>query len=86
MQIKQGVELPKIQGRGRPKGAGINLRLLRALRPGDTVWEVSKRKMHSIIQSANLAGIRLMVRRIPGSNKYAFKVLYEQSTSNEDRG
>ncbi len=80
MEIRQGVELPKLHRPGRPKGSGVNLRLLRSLRPGETVWDVSKKKMRSIFVSANEQGIKLMVRRIPNSKKYAFKVIHESQT------
>lgn len=79
MEIREGVELPRIRTRGRPKGSGINLRLLSSLRPGATVWNVKRKKMRSIIVSANAAGIKLMVRRIPDTNLYAFKIVYAES-------
>ncbi len=84
MEIKEGVELPKLRTAGRPKGSGINLRLLKGLKDGQTVWEVPKKKMRSIIVSANYAGIRLMVRRMHDSTRYAFKVINEPTNESPD--
>lgn len=85
MEIRTGVQLPKKKVKGFKKGEGVNLNLLKALRPGETVWDVGRKKMRSLIVSAQNAGIRLMVRRIPGTNKYAFKVIHE-SPAGEDSG
>lgn len=84
MEIREGVELPRIRTRGRPKGSGVNLRLLSSLRPGATVWNVRRKKMRSIIVSAAAAGIKLMVRRIPDTHFYAFKIVYAENPATED--
>jgi hypothetical protein len=80
MEIKHGIELPKKISPGRPPGKGVNLDLLKSLKDGDTVWDVSKKKMRSIIVSANLAGIRLTVRAIPNTKRYAFKINKAEDT------
>ncbi len=86
MEIRQGVELPRKRCRGRPKGLGVNISLLLALRPDQTVWDVGKKKMRSIIVSAQQAGIKLMVRRIPDTKKYAFKVIHDSKNNEDKRG
>lgn len=66
MVIEAG-PMPRIRGRGRPKGAGSNLRLLAKLVPnGNPVWGVPRKKMLSIRQSARNAGILIKTREIPG--------------------
>ncbi len=73
-------------GRGRPKGKGKNIEFLKALRPGDTVWDVSRRKMWSFVSTARDLGIKLMVRRIPNSKKYAFKIINEDQIGEDSGG
>jgi len=66
--------MPKIQGRGRKPGFGSNLNLLKRLKVGgDPVFDVPRNKMHSIRQSANLAGIPIKIRAIPDSDLYAIQ-------------
>lgn len=79
MDVKTGVDLPKLIRPGRERGRGANLDLLNSLGPSDTVWDVGYNKMRSIIASAHVAGIKLMVRKIPNTNKYAFKVIANDS-------
>lgn len=85
MEVKQDVELPRKRTRGRPKGSGVNLHLLRSLRPNQTVWDVRRKKMHSIKVSAQAAGIKLMIRRIPNTTLYAFKVIHESKIEEAGR-
>jgi hypothetical protein len=86
MEIKQGVELPKKQAWGRPRGRGKNLDLLNKLRPEDTVWDVTAKRMRSIIVSANEHGFKLMVRNIPNTKRYAFRVLENESKDDKAGG
>jgi len=74
MEIKHGVELPKKRCRGRPPGTGRNIDLLKSLKPGDTVWNIGTRRMNSIVASARAIGIKLVVRKIPGTRSYAFQI------------
>ena len=65
--VLTGVEIPKIRRPGRPKGAGVNLKLLARLRAGDgssCIWGCSKRKMHSIRTSAFYGGIKVKIRSL----------------------
>ncbi len=55
----------KIAGRGRPKGSGCNLRLLKGMKAGDSMWHLSFKKMNSIRVSAQKNGIKIKVRALP---------------------
>jgi hypothetical protein len=69
MVIEAG-EMPRIRGRGRPKGVGPNLALLNKLQDdGKPLWHVPRKKMLSIRQSARGAGIKIRVRAIPDGSK-----------------
>lgn len=62
--IEKGIPVPKIVGRGRPRGTGSNLRALAKMKPGDSLWDVPKAKKDSIRTSAFRNKIRLKIRRI----------------------
>lgn len=70
MEIREGVDLPPISRKGRPKGKGSNLRLLEQLKGAKSLWDVPYRKMLSIKQSAAAAGIKITVRNIPDTELY----------------
>ena len=81
MEVKvfQDRPLPGISGRGRPVGDGDNIRFLKALKPGDTVWDVPAKRMATLRASAARCGIKVMARKIPGGSLYAFKILPEEN-------
>lgn len=59
------MEMPKVSGRGRKKGSGPNLALLRRLLPdGNPVFDVPYDKMQSIRASAWKHGIKLRIRQM----------------------
>ncbi len=70
MEIRDGVDLPPVVRKGRPKGKGDNLRLLEMLKGNKSLWDVDYRKMLSIKQSAFAAGIKVTVRKIPDTDLY----------------
>lgn len=60
------------QGRGRPKGSGLNQKLLARLEPGNLnqcIWGVSLRKKQSLKWTATVYGMKIKVRMI-GDGKY----------------
>ncbi len=64
-ELLVGTALPKIIGRGRPKGVGKNLKLLDKLKiPDSCLWDLSFNRMRSILVSAQYAGIKLRVRKL----------------------
>lgn len=71
--IERQKEMPKIHGRGRKKGSGPNMKMLAGLAIGDSVWDVPKGKMLSICSSAKRSGVKIQVRKIPGTDLYAIK-------------
>ncbi len=56
----------KVIGRGRPKGSGKNMELLRRLTPGSTecIWAVTQRKRDCLRWAAFTMGIHIKVRMI----------------------
>lgn len=65
--IIDAMEMPKVKGRGRPKGLGSNINLLNRLVPdGNPVFDVPKNKMLSICATAWRFKIRVKVRRMVG--------------------
>ena len=65
MVISPGV-LPRIMGRGRRKGDGPNLKLLGKLEvDGNLLFDVPRKKMLSLRQSAVSCGIVIQVREQP---------------------
>ncbi len=62
--IERGVPVLRVVGRGRPKGNGSNIRALRKMNPGDSLWDVPRKKMDSFRVSAFRSGIKIKVRRI----------------------
>lgn len=71
--IKQNEPLPKISGRGRPRGSGWNLRTLAKMGPGYTLWDIPLKKKNSIKTSAYRNGIKIKVRRMPDSENYVIE-------------
>ena len=65
--------MPPIKGRGRKLGDGENIRLLTDMAIGDSLWDISKGKMESLRSSASHIGIKILVRRIPGTDVYAIQ-------------
>lgn len=72
--IVKGITPPQVIGRGRPRGAGCNLRLLKRMEPGNCIWEVSKRKMNSIRVTANRYKVKIKVRLLPSGNYGIWKL------------
>ncbi len=70
MKVLESMPIPKIQGRGRPKGHGPNLRMLARMKPGNCIVDVPWRKMESIRSSAYDGGYKIRVRRMPDSKRY----------------
>lgn len=62
--IERGVPVLRVVGRGRHKGSGSNIRTLMKLNPGDSLWDVPRKKMDSFRVSAFRSGIKIKVRRI----------------------
>lgn len=62
--------VPKVHGRGRKGGTGVNLDLLRKMKSGQSIWEVPKAKMESIRSTATIFEITIKVRRLPDSDNY----------------
>jgi len=62
--IERGIPVSKILGRGRPRGSGGNLRALAKLKPGDSLWDVPKKKKDSFRTAAFRHKIKIKVRRI----------------------
>lgn len=62
--------VPKIKGRGRPKGTGENVRLLARLKPGEMVFDVTEKKKNSIRGSARRHNIKVSVRYMPETKLY----------------
>jgi hypothetical protein len=69
--IVEGVPPTKKLGVGRPKGSGSNIRLLKKLKPGNSIWELTWKKANSIRVSAQNAGIKIKIRKQPDSDRYA---------------
>jgi hypothetical protein len=69
--IEHGKQMPKVAGRGRPKGSGSNLKLLAKLKPGDSLFDVPRNKMNSIRTSAYRSGIAISIRLIPDTQLYS---------------
>jgi len=67
------IPLPKVQGRGRPKGTGCNLRLLNSMKVGDSAWGIPASRVHSLRQTAFMAKMRLKFRQIPDSDTFVVK-------------
>jgi hypothetical protein len=70
-EVKSGLPVSKIIGRGRKTGKGKNLDMLNKMKPGDAILEVPYNKCMSLRFSARLAKIKIKIRRLPNSNKYA---------------
>ncbi len=73
--LKSGVPIPKIVGRGRPKGIGRNVEKLASMKPGDSLWELTRRKAMSFRVSAACVGIKVTIRKIDGTTRYALFIL-----------
>lgn len=70
MKVLQSMPIPKIQGGGRPKGSGPNMKMLARMKPGNCIVEVPFNKMQSIKSSAFDMGCRIRIRRMPDSSRY----------------
>jgi hypothetical protein len=69
--IEHNRPIPKVAGRGRPKGSGCNLKTLAKLKPGDSLFDVPRNKMNSIRSSAYRAGVEISIRLIPDTQLYS---------------
>lgn len=66
--------MPKVLGRGRKKGRGINKDLIRRMKVGGPpLFGIPRKKAVSLYQSAYTMGARLKMRRIPDSTLYALQ-------------
>lgn len=59
--IQQGLPAPKISGRGRPVGTGCNMRLIKRMKPGDSIWDIPFMKAESLRISARKLGIKVSI-------------------------
>lgn len=72
--VTSGVGIPPVLPHKRIKGNGINLILFRNMKSGESIWEVPRKKMESIRQSALKGGIKISVRKIPSGRYAVFKL------------
>lgn len=63
------VPVPTIRGRGRRRGSGYNCRLIKNLRPGDALMNISLNRKDCIRTAAHRMGIKIKVRMMPDSDK-----------------
>jgi hypothetical protein len=75
-KVLDGQEVPRILGRGRPKGSGINMIALSNLKKGGCLWNVTKDKMFSFKFSASIMEprVRLKIRKLPNGYYAIFKL------------
>lgn len=70
-EIRDDIPIPKVVGRGRRKGSGINMFLLRKMKVGSSIWNIPNKKCLSLQHSARKCGVKLRVRRLPNNGLYA---------------
>lgn len=64
------VPIPPIKrSPGRPKGSGCNMRLLKRMKPGNSIFDVPKLKMLAFCESARMCGVKVKVRKLPYGNE-----------------
>ena len=76
MLLRTNEPLPRINGRGRRKGDGENIKLLSGMKPGDSLWDIPKAKIYSLRTTCQHHGFRIRVRAIPGTRLYALEKLF----------
>ena len=69
MQIRTGVPVTKMR-RGRKRGSGVNMFLIKKLGIDDCLWNIPRKKFLSLKHSAYMLGVKLKTRKLP-SGLYA---------------
>jgi hypothetical protein len=71
-RVVSGAPLPVRPSRkGVKLGKGKNLDMFAKMKPGDSIWDVPRDKMNSMRYTAWREKIKIKIRRIPDSDKYA---------------
>lgn len=61
------------QRRGRKLGSGLNDRILKAIKPGQTVFGFDKKRAEKVRKSSYRLGIKVNVLAVPNTNEYAIE-------------